>query len=447
MLFYFLEKSMKTLYSKTRALAVSSAIFFGMLGVASSQNIRTDQIISLQNYTAPQYTIKFGASTALNTNYTFYLPAAPPTTLNQTLIVTSMNAPTSTYTLGWGTPAGTGWYTSGNSLVNSSTEFLGTTDTAQLNLRANNLRVMNYRPATTVGAGPTLIGGYASNSVASTYNGATIGGGGKSGAVNTITGDYGTIGGGSGNTAGIKSVIPGGVNLKIGDYSFGFSSDNGTTVTDVSGMSNIAYFGNTNMVIGNVDNSAREVRFYEPNSSLTYSGASYTSFKAGSMSSNVSYVLPTAQGASNTYLTNDGSGNLSWTSPGASGVCYSVVTESAYSGTQNNVNLTNINNNTIFRISSNSGGDDDCYNDNDDDDDDGGNVYLTGINSSGVCDGKMIILVNVGNYTISLKKDNASSSAANRFSFYKDVALTTKQGITLIYDATSQRWRMVGRPQ
>jgi len=111
------------------------------------------------------------------------------------------------------------------------------------------------------------------------------------------------------------------------------------------------------------------------------------------------------------------------------------------------LNLTNINNNTIFRISSNNGGDDDCYNDNDDDDDDGGNVYVTGINSSGVCDGKMIILVNVGNYTISLKKDNTGSSAANRFSFYKDVALTTKQGITLIYDATSQRWRMVGRPQ
>jgi|JI102314A1RNA_FD_contig_81_1295135_length_2375_multi_2_in_0_out_0_2 hypothetical protein len=437
---------MKTLYSKTRALAVCGAIFFGLLGVASSQNVRTDQIIALQNYTAPLYTIKFGASTALNTNYTFFLPAAPPTTLNQTLIVTSMNVPTSTYTLGWGTPAGPGWNTNGNSSVQSG-DFLGTSDNNPLNVRVNNLRVMNLRPATSVGAGPTIIGGFASNSVDAGYNGATISGGGQNGAINTVTGDYGTIGGGSGNSAGIKSAIPGGVNLKIGNYSFGFSSDNGATVTDVSGMNNIAYFGNTNMVIGNVDNSAREIRFFEPNSSSTYSGANYTSFKAGSMSSNVSYVLPTAQGGSNTYLTNDGSGNLSWTNSSSSGVCYSVVTESAFGGTQNNLNLTNINNNTIFRISSNNGGDDDCYNDNDDDDDDGGNVYVTGINSSGVCDGKMIILVNVGNYTISLKKDNTGSSAANRFSFYKDVALTTKQGITLIYDATSQRWRMVGRPQ
>lgn len=437
---------MKTLYSKTRALAVCGAIFFGLLGVASSQNVRTDQIIALQNYTAPLYTIKFGASTALNTNYTFFLPAAPPTTLNQTLIVTSMNVPSSTYTLGWGTPAGPGWNTNGNSSVQSG-DFLGTTDNNPLNVRVNNLRIMNLRPATSVGAGPTIIGGFASNSVDAGYNGATISGGGQNGAINTVTGDYGTIGGGSGNSAGIKSAIPGGVNLKIGNYSFGFSSDNGATVTDVSGMNNIAYFGNTNMVIGNVDNSAREIRFFEPNSSSTYSGANYTSFKAGSMSSNVSYVLPTAQGGSNTYLTNDGSGNLSWTNSSSSGVCYSVVTENAFGGTQNNLNLTNINNNTIFRISSNNGGDDDCYNDNDDDDDDGGNVYLTGINSSGVCDGKMIILVNVGNYTISLKKDNNGSSAANRFSFYKDVALTTKQGITLIYDATSQRWRMVGRPQ
>lgn len=437
---------MKTLYSKTRAIALSGAIFFGLLGVASSQNVRTDQIIALQNHTAPLYSIKFGASTALNTNYTFFLPAAPPTTLNQTLIVTSMNVPSSTYTLGWGTPAGPGWNTNGNSNVQSG-DFLGTTDNSQLNIRANNLRIMNLRPATSVGAGPTIIGGYASNSVDASYNGATIGGGGQNGAINTVAGDYGTIGGGSGNTAGVKSAIPGGVNLKVGNYSFGFSSDNGATVTDVSGMNNIAYFGNTNMVIGNVDNTAREIRFYEPNSSLTYSGANYTSFKSGSQSANINYTLPTTQGSANTVLTNDGSGALSWSSPSSAGVCYSVVTESAFSGTQNNLNLTNINNNTIFRISSNSGGDDDCYNDNDDDDDDGGNVYLTGINSSGVCDGKMIILVNVGEYTISLKKENSSSSSANRFSFYNDVALTKRQGITLIYDATSDRWRMVGRPQ
>ena len=437
---------MKTLYLKTRAFALSGAIFLGLLGVASSQNVRTDQIIALQNYTAPIYSIKFGASTALNTNYTFFLPAAPPTTLNQTLIVTSMNAPTSTYTLGWGTPAGTGWYTSGNSSVQSG-DFLGTTDNSQLNIRANNLRIMNYRPATSVGAGPTIIGGYASNAVDASYNGATIGGGGQNGAVNTVIGDYGTVSGGSGNTSGIKSAIPGGVNLKIGNYSFGFSSDAGSTTTDVSGQSSIAYFGNVDMVIGNVDGAARALRFYEPNNSSTYSSSYYTSFKAGALSANVNYVLPTAQGSASTYLTNDGSGNLSWTNSSSSGVCYSVVTESSFGSSQNNLKLTNINNNTIFRISSNSGGDDDCYNDNDDDDDDGGNVYLTGINSSGVCDGKMIILVNVGSYTISLKKDSGSSSAENRFSFYKDVALTTKQGITLIYDATSDRWRMVGRPQ
>ena len=141
---------MKTLYSKTRAIALSGAIFFGLLGVASSQNVRTDQIIALQNYTAPLYSIKFGASTALNTNYTFFLPAAPPTTLNQTLIVTSMNVPSSTYTLGWGTPAGPGWNTNGNSNVQSG-DFLGTTDNSQLNIRANNLRIMNLRPATSVG--------------------------------------------------------------------------------------------------------------------------------------------------------------------------------------------------------------------------------------------------------------------------------------------------------
>jgi hypothetical protein len=49
---------------------------------------------------------------------------------------------------------------------------------------------------------PNLIGGYSGNSVTSDVVGAAIGGGGKSGATNRVTDNYGTVGGGYGNRAG-----------------------------------------------------------------------------------------------------------------------------------------------------------------------------------------------------------------------------------------------------
>ena len=52
-----------------------------------------------------------------------------------------------------------------------------------------------------------------------------------------------------------------------------------------------------------------ELRFYED----TDLGALYTGFKAGNVTSSVSYVLPLADGTSGYALTTDGSGTLSWT--------------------------------------------------------------------------------------------------------------------------------------
>ncbi len=51
-----------------------------------------------------------------------------------------------------------------------------------------------------------------------------------------------------------------------------------------------------------------ELRFYED----TDNGVLYTGFKAGNVTSSVSYVLPTADGSSGYQLTTDGSGTLSW---------------------------------------------------------------------------------------------------------------------------------------
>ncbi|PKL84471.1 MAG: hypothetical protein CVV22_12830, partial [Ignavibacteriae bacterium HGW-Ignavibacteriae-1] len=71
-------------------------------------------------------------------------------------------------------------------------------------------------------------------------------------------------------------------------------------------------------VTGNVSllnsGTASELRFYEPSGD----GNNFTAFKARSQNSDISYNLPVSQGAADSYLKNDGSGNLSWGTVSAS---------------------------------------------------------------------------------------------------------------------------------
>ncbi|MCK5922514.1 MAG: hypothetical protein KAG66_16355, partial [Methylococcales bacterium] len=62
------------------------------------------------------------------------------------------------------------------------------------------------------GISPNLIGGHSNNQVASGIVGATIGGGGSATDLNTVTADYGTVGGGQNNSvSGGHSTVGGGV--------------------------------------------------------------------------------------------------------------------------------------------------------------------------------------------------------------------------------------------
>lgn len=64
-------------------------------------------------------------------------------------------------------------------------------------------------------------------------------------------------------------------------------------------------------------------------------------------------------------------------------------------------------------------------------------------------DGRMVYFVNVGANNIVLQNQNASSSAANRVitGTGADVTLAADNAATLIYDATTQRWRMLAWQQ
>jgi hypothetical protein len=67
---------------------------------------------------------------------------------------------------------------------------------------------------------------------------------------------------------------------------------------------------------------------------------------------------------------------------------------------------------------------------------------VTGL--AGGVDGRILTIMNVGTNTITLKNQDAASTAANRFAFGTDLVLSPDRTVGLIYDSTSQRWRAGG---
>jgi trimeric autotransporter adhesin len=135
------------------------------------------------------------------------------------------------------------------------------------------------------------------------------------GQSNNITGVYGLALGQSNTVAGAYGSVLGGFGLKLGAYSFGYNGyTSSTNKPDISATTNVAYLGDVDLWLGNVNNTARALRFYSPNTSLSYAAtAYYTSFKAGTQAANINYTLPlSAPSASNSALLSDASGNLSW---------------------------------------------------------------------------------------------------------------------------------------
>lgn len=140
------------------------------------------------------------------------------------------------------------WQTTGNAGTTAGVNFLGTTDNKPLTLRANNEPALQlqYWSSGSFGIsqdfGMNVIGGYWGNTTSNSATGATIAGGGFlndfeeivggdfTSYPNVVTGNFGTIGGGYGNTAGVESTVPGGYgNSVTGTGSFAAGQDAQTT--------------------------------------------------------------------------------------------------------------------------------------------------------------------------------------------------------------------------
>ncbi len=246
--------------------------------------------------------------------------------------------------LSWGPPtAGTEWQLLGNAGTNPALNFLGTTDAQPLRLATSGTERLRINAAANeVGIGMTAAANNTlditnttttGKGINVTANALTTGSGMNVSSSSTALGSSGSIGSfalSGSNAANAGSVLKvtnsgtlnTGVAMMITNAAAGKSfrvNDDGTD-TDASPFI-IDNAGNVGVGLQTPASKfdIRDGDFTLSNSgtagSLKLQGTStgQTSIKAGAQgATNISYVLPTAQGASGTLLTNDGSGNLSW---------------------------------------------------------------------------------------------------------------------------------------
>lgn len=159
---------------------------------------------------------------------TFSPPSGPPFAVGNSNMVPNLNA-----ALLGGLSAGDIWQLGGNSGTTAN-NFLGTKDDQPLELRANNARGLrlqytsrNFGQSKSV----NVVGGYAGNTIPNTVLGGVIAGGGdivnQVEFINSVTGDFGSVGGGYDNTAGVNATVPGGIdNTASGASSFAAGQNN-----------------------------------------------------------------------------------------------------------------------------------------------------------------------------------------------------------------------------
>ena len=129
------------------------------------------------------------------------------------------------------------WQTTGNAGTTAGVNFVGTTDNQPLDLDSDGNRGLQLQyasrstfPLLSFTYGMNVLGGYWGNSISANVISATIAGGGDAfrfglddfgSYPNVVTNDFGSIGGGYGNTAGYAGTVPGGYeNTASGSGSF-----------------------------------------------------------------------------------------------------------------------------------------------------------------------------------------------------------------------------------
>ncbi|HWD93236.1 MAG TPA: tail fiber domain-containing protein [Verrucomicrobiae bacterium] len=156
------------------------------------------------------------------------------------------------------------WQTTGNSGTTPGNNYLGTSDNLPFEIHANGLRCFRIEPNDI--HGPNVIGGSQLNYVAAGIEGATIAGGGsgtnfyKTLFTNSVSGDFGTVGGGAANiVTNYGGTVSGGFRNTAGELSSvgggQFNKAVGLLATVPGGDENLAD-GDSSTAIGGYGNHA-----------------------------------------------------------------------------------------------------------------------------------------------------------------------------------------------
>ena len=149
-----------------------------------------------------------------------------------------------------------GWSLTGNAGTTPGTNFLGTTDNQALQLSVNGSRALLIQPGSN--GSHNIIGGHVGNGTQPGASGATIDGGGASGADrNWVYDNYGTVGGGYNNEAGSLDLdVSSAIAATVGGGSDNTASSRYATIG--GGYDNTASGWHATIGGGNINNASGE---------------------------------------------------------------------------------------------------------------------------------------------------------------------------------------------
>jgi hypothetical protein len=278
-----------------------------------------------------------------------------------------------------------GWSLTGNTSINPTVNFLGTTDAEPLIMKTNGIEDLRLTPSGLIGVGITTP--VAKFEVSGNVRIDTSSGGASQLQFETPSGSFVTSFQSGAQSSSISYILPtlqGVANSVLGNNGSGTlswvltSSYDWSLTGNASTNPNINFLGtsdNTDFVFrtNNIENmrltasglfgigTSTPTQKLEvhgnikldsvggSSSLLIFSnpaGTFNTTFQAGAQTTNLNYTLPITQGGANTVLTNNGSGTLSWTLPGSANLDWALLGNAGtvdgvnFLGTTDNVALT-----------------------------------------------------------------------------------------------------------